>query len=232
MMRCVKCDGVSVFPAMNEAPKGVRDWRKCLSCGKRWDPTTAEALDTVKLAFEEWQPGEDEDSVNVHGEDEADARGPALDDNADLDVMDDLEEPVMTSSELAMKDVLVNRGPKKKAREVRMAIGETCTARGCRDGAAPDSVKCERHRDIQREKNAKYQGRSIPVKPGRKAAPAASVTVPAKRELETLAIPRPITVSGQVMNGDVLRVLDAAIVSATADVQALERTREILSRQS
>lgn len=226
MMRCVKCDGVSVFPAMNEAPKGVRDWRKCLSCGKRWDPTTAEALDTVKLAFEEWQPGEDEDSVNVHGDDEADERGLALDDHADLDVMDDLDEPVMTSSELAMKDVLVERGRKKKEKDAMPKfVSEEHRQRW---------IEGQRlSRKLKQEAAGVRRGSKPKGKPGRpRKLPDAGVSVPARREPETLAIPRPIVVNGQVMHGDVQRVLDAAIVSATADVQALERTREILLRQA
>lgn len=127
-----------------------------------------------------------------------------------------------------------------------MAIGGRCTTRGCQDAAADDSVKCPRHRDIQRVKNANYQGRPVPVsplksvtagggqrstpngKPGRpKKLPAPVVSVPAMRELETLPTPRPVA-----LRGDVLSILDAAIVSASEDVQALERTREILSRQS
>lgn len=226
-MICVKCGGRSVFPAINEAPDGACDWRKCMSCGMRWDPTK-DVLDTVKRAFEEWQPGEETDRVNVHGDDETDERGLALDDNAALDVLDDLDEPVVTQIDLAMKDVLVKRGPKmKKAKEVRMAIGGTCTTRGCRTGAAHDSVKCEKHRDIQREKNAQYQGRALKGQPGRpKKVADAVVHVPARREPDTLPTPRPV-----VMNGNVFSVLDAAIVSATADVQALERTREILARQ-
>lgn len=47
------------------------------------------------------------------------------------------------------------------------------------------------------------------------------------REPETLPAPRPV---GQ--RGAVLSLLDSAIVSAHADVQALERVRAILSRQS
>lgn len=212
-MICPKCGGQSVFPAMNEAPDGARDWRKCLSCGKRWDPTTAEALATVAQAFEEWQPDEDEDAGASQDEDSVDGE--------ELSDLDGEDEPLPT---LAMRDVRVRRVTQK---EGGMAIGGRCTARGCTDDAAEDSVKCARHRDIQREKNEKYQGRSIPVKPGRKAPRAAVVSVPAKREPETLPTPRPV---GQ--RGDVLIILDSAIVSAHADVQAIERTREILSRQS
>lgn len=211
-MICPKCGGQSVFPAMNEAPEWVRDWRKCLSCGKRWDPITIDDVDTIKRAFEEWQPDEDEDSVNVHGDDET-VEDEADEDEELLDLNDSLE-------------TLVDREKRRQPKEGRMAIGGRCTARGCTDDAAEDSVKCARHRDIQREKNAKYQGRSIPVKPGRKEPRAAVVSVPEKREPETLPTPRPV---GQ--RGDVLSILDSAIVNAHADVQALERTREILYRQ-
>lgn len=115
-MDCQKCGGQSVFPAMNEAPEGVRDWRKCLSCGKRWDPTE-DVLDTVKRAFEEWQPeegdGESGGEEGFNAEDRRIAREHA-DAFDDLDLMD---EPVTSPTDLAMTDVLVKRGRKKKEKE-------------------------------------------------------------------------------------------------------------------
>lgn len=57
-------------------------------------------------------------------------------------------------------------------------------------------------------------------------AKGARVAVPAVVEPETLATPRPV-----LTNGSVLSVLHGAIVSAQADIEALERTRAILARQ-
>lgn len=243
-MICPKCGGQSVFPAMNEAPEGVRDWRKCLSCGKRWDPITVDDVDTIKRAFEEWQPGDEADEATRQDEAETIDREIALDEADEFESLESLEEPVVSPTDLAMKDVLVKRERKKK--EDRMAIGGRCTARGCQDDAASDSVKCPHHRDVQRVRNANYQGRPVPAhlaksvaagggqrstpkgKPGRsKAVPASVVSVTVAHVPETLSTPRPV-----VQYDGVLNVIDAAIVSAQADVHALERTREILSRQS
>lgn len=94
-MTCPKCQSGSVFDAMGEAPIGVTAWKKCLACGKRWDPTTTAevkaVVDTVKRAFKEWQPPAE--TVEL-GEDER----------------DELEETLVESpAKLAMKDVLVQR---------------------------------------------------------------------------------------------------------------------------
>lgn len=97
---------------MNEAPDGVRDWRKCLSCGMRWDPN-ADALETVKRAFEEWQPEEEEERVAGDGDDhEPLALDPERDEYDEREELAD--EPVMSPLDLAMKDVLVKRGRKKR----------------------------------------------------------------------------------------------------------------------
>lgn len=216
-MRCPKCDGQSVFPAMNEAPDGARDWRKCMSCGMRWDPTK-DVIDTVKRAFEEWQPDEQTARVNVHGEDEANDREIALDDDVDLEELGDLDEPVVTPLDLAMKDVLVKRGSKKKeknampkfvsdAHRERWLAGQKLSRQLKQDAAGGGHGNAKR-------------------RPGRpKKVSAQAVSVPAVREPETLLTPRPV-----MMNGSVLSVLDAAIVSAQADIEALERTRGILAR--
>lgn len=219
-MICVKCGGPSVFPAMNEAPEGVRDWRKCLSCGKRWDPTTDDALDTVKRAFEEGQPeGEFGDAERDEGFDAEDRR--IAHDHAEaFDDLNPMDEPVVTPIDLAMKDVLVKRGRKKKeAQAMPKFVSEEHRERWI----AGQKLS----RQLKQEAVGGGQGEAK-RKPGRpKKTPDAVVSVPAMREPETLATPRPVT-----MNGSVLSVLDAAIVSAQADIEALKRTREILSRQS
>lgn len=87
-MRCLKCDSVSVFDRDDEAPIGVRAWMKCMSCGKRWEPTTAapvesDAVKTIRQAFDEFE----------------------RDDEAELAARRDIESP----TKLAMKDVRVQR---------------------------------------------------------------------------------------------------------------------------
>lgn len=213
-MRCPKCDGESVFPAMNEAPEGVRDWRKCLSCGKRWDPTTDEALDTVKRAFEEWQPEEDDEARAADPDEDE-----TIEQDLDVEEPEDLDEPVVTSLDLAMKDVLVRRGRKKKeAQAMPKFVSEEHRERWI----AGQKLS----RQLKRDAAGGGHGQAK-KKPGRpKRVPAAVVSVPAMREPETLATPRPVQ-----QNGQVLSVLDAVIVDLHADVAALERTREILSRQ-
>lgn len=116
-MICVKCGGQSVFPAMNEAPDGARDWRKCLSCGKRWNPLTDEDLSTIKRAFEEWQPGDDERESGGEGAFDAEDRRIALEHADAFDDLDPLDEPAASPTDLAMNDVLVKRGRKKKEKE-------------------------------------------------------------------------------------------------------------------
>jgi hypothetical protein len=59
---------------------------------------------------------------------------------------------------------------------------------------------------------------------GGRAIVKRNTTAPALVDTDAAATPRPI------LRGDVLGVLDAAIVSATADIEALERTRVILAR--
>lgn len=220
-MDCPKCGGQSVFPAMNEAPKGVRDWRKCLSCGKRWDPIADDDVDTIKRAFEEWQP---EDGVGESGgEDSFDAEDRRLaHDHADaFDDLDLMDEPVTSPTDLAMTDVLVKRGRKKKEKEpMPKFVSEEHRARWM----AGQKLS----RQLKQEAAGVGQGNAAKRKPGRpKKLPAPVVSVPAMRDPETLPAPRPV---GQ--RGDVLTILDGAIVSAHADVQALERVRAILSRQS
>lgn len=217
-MMCPKCGGQSVFPAMNEAPDGVRDYRKCMSCGMRWDPTK-DVIDTVKRAFEEWQPGDDERESGGECACDAEDRQIALEHVDAFDDLDPLDEPAASPTDLAMTDVLVKRGRKKKEKEpMPKFVSEAHRQRWI----AGQKLS----RQLKREAAGGGQRTEATRKPGRpKKLPAAVVSVPARREPETLPPPRPVA-----LRGDVLSLLDGAIVSAQADVHALERAREILSR--
>lgn len=214
-MICVKCGGQSVFPAMNEAPDGACDYRKCMSCGMRWDPTK-DVLDTVKRAFEEWQPDEQTDEAARHDEAETIDREIALD---NVDEFDDLDEPIVSPLDLAMKDVLVRRGRKKKEKP-----------------AMPKFVS-EAHRErwiagqkLSRKLKREAAAGGTRLPKGKRGRPrkvsTETVDVPAIREPETLADPRPV-----VHYDGVLNVIDAAIVQRKAELHVLERTREILSME-
>jgi hypothetical protein len=221
-MICPKCGGQSVFPAMNEAPDGARDWRKCMSCGKRWNPLTDDDVETIKRAFDEWQPG-GEGGGESGGEDGFDAEDRRIArEHADaFDELDLMDEPVASPTDLAMTDVLIKRGRKKKEKEpMPKFVSEEHRARWM----AGQKLS----RQLKQEADGGGQGNAAKRKPGRpKKLSAPVVSVPAMREPEALPAPRPV---GQ--RGDVLSILDSAIVSAHADVQALERVRAILSRQS
>jgi len=218
-MICVKCGGQSVFPAMNEAPDGVRDWRKCMSCGKCWDPN-ADVLDTVKRAFEEWQP--DEATEEAGGDDGFDAEDRRIaHDHADaFDDLDPLEEPVVSPLDLAMKDVRVRREPKKKEKAVMPKfVSEEHRERWI--AGQKLSRKLKREAAGGQETTAKK-------KPGRpRKSPAAVVSVPAMREPETLPTPRPLVTAGSAL----MSVLDNAIQRATCELDTLERAKAILMRQ-
>ena len=84
----------------------------------------------------------------------------------------------------------------------------TCTKGSCQDEAASDSVRCPKHRDEQKARNAKYQGRSS-------AAATRSYT---KRQ-PTQA----------VSNGDGSATdLDAAIVRLESQLAVLREAKTIL----
>lgn len=97
--------------------------------------------------------------------------------------------------------------------------GVTAIEPGCRHCHAPG----RKHRfcSVWPVKGEDYCKKHLSMK-----AKGSRPAVPAVVEPKTLATPRPVMTSGGVLS-----VLDAAIVSAQADIEALERTREILARQ-
>lgn len=70
-MTCPKCGGRSIFDALGEAPAHVEEWKKCMSCGNRFDPTGRTKLGRgpapERRAVE--RCGDDEDADADAGED-------------------------------------------------------------------------------------------------------------------------------------------------------------------
>lgn len=226
-MICVKCGGQSVFPAMNEAPDGVRDYRKCMSCGMRWDPTK-DVIDTVKRAFEEWQPGDDERESGGEGACDAEDRRIALEHVDAFDEFDPMDEPAASPTDLAMTDVLVKRGRKKKEKEpMPKFVSEAHRQRWI----AGQKLS----RQLKREAAGGGQRTEAPRKPGRpKKLPAAGVSMSAVVKAQPSVVAAEAgPIDGVCVfdrAGELMSVLDASLASAQADVHALERTREILMR--
>lgn len=108
-----------------------------------------------------------------------------------------------------------------------MASGGICTKKGCEDGAAEDSVQCARHRDIQREKNAKYQGRADGIS-ARAHKPRASAA--RDKDLPAIVGPPSRVTRPVVVNGSTMSLLNEALAAAQADVEALVRARAIVER--
>ena len=121
-----------------------------------------------------------------------------------------------------------------------------CTKKNCPEEAAADSVRCPKHRDMKRVKNAKANGRTLP--PGiatttRKYTRRIPLSVPDSKAVApmpatrtapiTLAEPTIVNVSqGRRMDldGEEVSVLDSFIGKLEVDLQILHAAKEVMER--
>ena len=109
-----------------------------------------------------------------------------------------------------------------------------CTKGSCPDEAADDSVRCPKHRDMQRASNEHYQGRagSAAGKPKRKYTrrlPLGGTRSTAVATIEPKVVSA-TPVRRADLNGNVLTVLDVLLQKMASDTAAVERTKELLER--
>lgn len=133
-MTCPKCGSLNIAGAPDEAPPWATQWTKCFACGKRWN-------------LEGGQP-------KTTGED---------DDTEELDVS---TSPKRTGEDIVKLVMDLSRqskpGPKAGPIDTKeMTMRPRCTKGSCEDESAEDSVRCPKHRDLQRAQNAKFQGRAV-----------------------------------------------------------------------
>lgn len=139
-----------------------------------------------------------------------------------------------------MKAVRAKRSqPKLEEEEESMgsAMEGTCSKKNCDEPAAPNSVRCVKHRDEQRASNEAYRarkaeeaGKAAPKKRGRKPKASVPAIVTPKTAARTDG-PAEISVLPPA-GPDAVRGLDAAIERMRTDLASLERAREIIQRQS
>ena len=120
--------------------------------------------------------------------------------------------------------ITIEEPVKQKQLEVTMALGQTCTH--CDQPAAEDSVKCPRHRDIQKRANQNYAKKvaeaagKIPKKVGR---PKQEKAEPPTGLIEYKpAVPQ--------VSSPTLTLIDQTIAMLQADMDALTRAREVMRR--
>lgn len=173
------------------------------------------------------------------------------DDELELETTPEPARPRPTADDLISRVMSVaahHPATPKKEPQKKEKIMARCTKGQCPDEAAEDSVRCPKHRDMQRAYTAKFQGRALPAggKPKRKytrrqpvgsAAPTAVALVPAKRANAPIVLAEPTIVNGKPvrhadLDGNVLTILDAAIQTYASDHAALVRAKEILEARA
>lgn len=131
---------------------------------------------------------------------------------------------------LVMKAVRAKRGHSEQANmeePMGSALEGTCSKKNCEEPAAPDSVRCVKHRDMQRASNEAYAAKQN--KKAGKPAPQQGARKP-KTAAPAIATHPASPVSNGHGEFDATG-LDAAIEALRHDLASLERAREILQHR-
>lgn len=196
-MICPKCGGRSVFDASGEAPDGVEDWKKCMSCGKRWSPTSQ----PVRVAA---HSAEDRESAEFDLGDDGTETTERLD-----GVQRNRGRPA--GSGKPVKEASMGVWTEEARERHRQRMRESWEARRAGTPGKVKTFKNETHRKA--DQVARRIAKQL----------AGGGTMPAVVEAAPLV--------ATVASGNVLTLLDRLLSEAQADVQALERVREMLMRK-
>lgn len=217
-MICPKCGGRSVFDASGEAPDGVEDWKKCMSCGKRWSPTSQPVRVAVVEGRERFS-GEDDVELDAR----AAAHSAEDRESAEFDLGDDGNETTErldgvqrkcgrpSGSGKPVKEASMGAWTEEARERHRQRMREAWEARRAGTPGKVKRFKNETHRKA--DQVARRIAKQL----------AGGGTMPAVVEAAPLV--------ATVASGNVLTLLDRLLSEAQADVQALERVREMLMRK-
>lgn len=101
-----------------------------------------------------------------------------------------------------------------------------CTKKSCPDESAEDSVRCPKHRDMQRAQNAKYLGRAL-------TSPTRTYTKKSTTEaMPTHHTTMPVPARRVDLNGNALTLMDRAITSLEIELATLKSAREIMVKRA
>ena len=115
-----------------------------------------------------------------------------------------------------------------------------CTKGKCPDDAAEDSVRCPKHRDEQRARNAKFNGRADPGKSTRKYVRRrqpdqfAEVAIIHAKGTAPITLAEPTIVNPPArslgLNGQPVTIMDSVIARLQGDLQTLLAAKEVMER--
>lgn len=214
-MTCPKCGSERIALAHEEAPPWAKSWTKCFACGKRW---------------------------NLDG-------GPPKgkwDTDEDAEDLDETPAPVkLAGDDLVSKIMSLARNPQPIQKKEKPMKGMICTKKNCGAPAADDSVRCPKHRDMQRAHNAKFQGRTLPASAtlkrkytrrtpqGGGTDQTVVATLPAKRAAAPIVLAEPQEINPRPSTkGSRLFSLERGIEQCEADLVILRSAKEILERHA